>query len=69
MRDAADQAQGVIDALTKAAISNAQNRLGPKLQPTGVCHHCEEYVGELQLFCDNLCASAYEKEKARRVYR
>lgn len=55
-------------------LREGMHRIGKsnnRLNPTGICHNCEEAVDDkLKLFCDKDCAEDYEKwqaaERARR---
>ncbi len=63
MRDAADQAQDVIDLFTKAAL--AAGKAVPGLQPSGTCHNpmCELEIPKAQLFCNIQCSQEYEQQQ------
>jgi hypothetical protein len=61
MADDADRAQDEIEAGLAQARTAAQPR--QILIPTGHCHNCDERVRPGQLFCDQECASDFEKRQ------
>lgn len=67
MADDADRAQDEIEAELAHARSAAQVRR--RLVPTGHCHNCDEHLRAGQLFCDQECASDFEKRERGQALR
>ena len=51
--------------LIAASIAQSRNYTSA-YRPKGVCHWCEEQVGESQLYCDHSCAQEHAKHEKLR---
>jgi hypothetical protein len=63
MADDADRAQAQIEQNLEQALARRETTL----QPTGLCHWCEEVVPDTALFCDEHCAADWQRHVQARA--
>jgi hypothetical protein len=64
MTDLVDAADLQIEQALAYSIARTFDT-GPKYSPKGYCHHCDDPVGDQQIFCNSECAEAEQRLAAR----
>ena len=63
MADIVDTANEKADMLLAAGLAKQQQaRAKDRIEPTGLCHWCEDIVGDTQTFCSTDCRDDFDRQ-------